>query len=207
MTLLISPSPRIADMMQRIMDDSDTREALGRKDEAAFDEVFRLYSGACLGLARKILRSDSRAHDVVQTVFIALFTKPERFDPTRGTLRSFLLTQTHSRSIDLIRSEKARSLREQKQGTLEMTRQINVADSIEDEIIKLQLSESMNKALSMLSVDERDAIVLSYYKGLTYREVATHLDQPEGTVKSRIRAGMSKLKMYLRDEIPEEVNS
>lgn len=207
MTLLIAPSPPFADMMQHVMDDSDTLDALTRKDEAAFDEVFRLYSGACVGLARKILRSETKAHDVVQTVFIALITKPERFDPMRGNLRSFLLTQTHSRSIDLMRSEKARAQREQKQGTVAMKQQENSTDSVEDQIVKMQLSASMNKALAKLSDDERDAIVLSYYKGFTYREVAAQLNQPEGTVKSRIRAGMAKLKIYFREDIEEGVKS
>lgn len=160
-----------------------------------------------MGLARKVLRNDARAHDVVQTVFIALFDKPERFDPTRGSLRTFLLTQTHSRSIDLIRSEKARALRENKQGYENIVHSQIMVDSIEDEIIKLQLSESMTQALTTLSSDERDAIVLSYYKGFTYREVAQLLAQPEGTVKSRIRSGMAKLKSELRESIPEEVST
>lgn len=195
------------DMIHLIMDDSDTLIALENQDEIAFDEVFRLYSGACVGLARKILRSETKAHDVVQTVFIALFTKPERFDPARGSLRTFLLTQTHSRSIDLIRSEKARKIREEKQGIAAAATSSIEKDSIEDEIIKMELSNSMTDALLKLSKDERDSIVLSYYKGYTYREAAKILDQPEGTVKSRIRSGMSKLKNYLRDIVPEEVQS
>ena len=194
-------------MIHLIMDDSDILAGLENNDEAVFDEVFRIYSGACLGLARKILRNDSKAQDVVQTVFVALFTKPARFNPERGSLRTFLLTQAHSRSIDLIRSEKARSAREQKQGLLAMSAKEISVDSIEDEIVKMQLSDSMSDALSKLSKDESDAIVLSYYKGHTYREVAEILKQPEGTVKSRIRSAMSKLKNYLQDSIPEEVQS
>lgn len=207
MNTSVSTRSQIADMMQLIMDDSDILLALENKDEAAFDEVFRLYSGACVGLSRKILRDETKANDVVQTVFIALFTNPSRFDPNRGSLRTFLLTQTHSRSIDLIRSEKARSAREQKQGLASMSATKNSTDSVEDEIIKMQLSDSMNEALSKLTKDERDAIVLSYYKGNTYREVASILGQPEGTVKSRIRAGMNKLKNHLQDSIPEGVQS
>jgi RNA polymerase sigma-70 factor (ECF subfamily) len=136
-----------------------------------------------------------------------LYTNPSRFDPNRGSLRTFLLTQTHSRSIDLIRSEKARGAREEKQGTITLTSQVNTTDSIEDEIIKMELSESMQDALNKLSKDERDAIVLSYYKGFTYREVAEILNQPEGTVKSRIRAAMSKLRNQLDEVVPEEVQS
>jgi len=79
--------------------------------------------------------------------------------------------------------------------------------SVEDEIVNMQLSQTMADALSNLSEGERQAIVLSYYKGFTYREVAQILSQPEGTVKSRIRSAMSKLKTYLQDSISEEVQS
>jgi RNA polymerase sigma-70 factor (ECF subfamily) len=119
MNTSVSHRDTIKDMMYIIMDDSDILVGLESKNESTFDEVFRLYSGACLGLARKIFRNEARANDVVQTVFIALHDKPGRFDPNRGSLRTFLLTQSHSRSIDLIRSEKARANREQKQGTIE----------------------------------------------------------------------------------------
>jgi RNA polymerase sigma-70 factor (ECF subfamily) len=205
MQLSVSSFEQSTSMMNVVMDDHAILSGLRRKDEAIFDEVFRLYSGACVSLSRKILRSETRAHDVVQAIFIDLYMKPERFDPSRGSLRTFLLTQSRSRSIDLIRSEKSRSEREKKHGN----QSIDVAQrstlSIEEEIINLQLSESMNEALQGLSVDEREAIVLSYYKGHTYREVASLLGQPEGTVKSRIRAGLSKLKDNFRDPILEEV--
>lgn len=189
------------------MDDNQIRDALMSRDESVFDEVFTLYSGACVALAWKVLKSESKANDVVQNVFVDLFLKPDRFDPARGSIRTYLLTKTHSKSIDMLRSEKSRSIREQKQGALSYREQERRSLTIEEEIEKLALSESMAHALGQLSADEKQAIVLSYYKGYTYREVAEVLAQPEGTVKSRIRSGMSKLKNLVNELVPQGVSS
>ena len=178
-------------MMVAIVDEIHILDSLINKDENVFENVFHLYSGACLNFSRKILRSDTKANDVVQNVFIKLFEKPERFDPTRGTLKTFLLTQCRSRSIDLIRSETARSNREKKQSeNLDLSRNQNISSSTESIILQLSLSEHIKSALEVLTKDEKSAIVLSYYQGLTYRESAIELDLPEGTVKSRIRSGL-----------------
>ena len=194
-------------MMVAIVDEIHILDSLINKDENVFENVFHLYSGACLNFSRKILRSDIKANDVVQNVFIKLFEKPERFDPTRGTLKTFLLTQCRSRSIDLIRSETARSNREKKQSeNLDLSRNQNISSSTESIILQLSLSEHIKSALEVLTKDEKSAIVLSYYQGLTYRESAIELDLPEGTVKSRIRSGLKKLKVSLKDLEAKGVN-
>ncbi len=194
-------------MMVAIVDEIHILDSLINKDENVFENVFHLYSGACLNFSRKILRSDTKANDVVQNVFIKLFEKPERFDPTRGTLKTFLLTQCRSRSIDLIRSETARSNREKKQSeNLDLSRNQNISSSTESIILQLSLSEHIKSALEVLTKDEKSAIVLSYYQGLTYRESAIELDLPEGTVKSRIRSGLKKLKVSLKDLEAKGVN-
>ena len=194
-------------MMVSIVDEIHILDSLINKDENVFENVFHLYSGACLNFSRKILRSDTKANDVVQNVFIKLFEKPERFDPTRGTLKTFLLTQCRSRSIDLIRSETARSNREKKQSeNLDLSRNQNISSSTESIILQLSLSEHIKSALEVLTKDEKSAIVLSYYQGLTYRESAIELDLPEGTVKSRIRSGLKKLKVSLKDLEAKGVN-
>ena len=194
-------------MMVAIVDEIHILDSLINKDENVFENVFHLYSGACLNFSRKILRSDTKANDVVQNVFIKLFEKPERFDPTRGTLKTFLLTQCRSRSIDLIRSETARSNREKKQSeNLDLSRNQNISSSTESIILQLSLSEHIKSALEVLTKDEKSAIVLSYYQGLTYRESAIELDLLEGTVKSRIRSGLKKLRVSLKDLEAKGVN-
>lgn len=185
-------------MIRGIVDEIEILDALIEKDENVFENVFHLYSGACLNLVRKILRNEAKANDVVQNVFIALFEKPERFDPTRGSIRTFLLTQCRSRSIDLIRSETARAKREQKSGeqSVDDYSHARVANT-ESIVLQWSLSDQVKQALENLSTDEKNAIVLSYYQGLTYREVASELQLPEGTVKSRIRSALKKLKVHL----------
>ena len=97
METLISRDTQKIPMMVAIVDEIHILDSLINKDENVFENVFHLYSGACVNIARKILRSEAKANDVVQNVFIHLYEKPERFDPTRGTLKTFLLTQCRSR--------------------------------------------------------------------------------------------------------------
>ena len=208
METLISRDTQKIPMMVAIVDEIHILDSLINKDENVFENVFHLYSGACVNIARKILRSEAKVNDVVQNVFIHLYEKPERFDPTRGTLKTFLLTQCRSRSIDLIRSETARSKRELKQSeNLEIYKSGNTTSNTESIILQLSLSETVKLALEKLSNDEKSAIVLSYYQGLTYREVASELDLPEGTVKSRIRSALKKLKIHLSDLEVKGVNN
>src|ERR1700722_9911783 len=100
--------------MQQIGEVSDAQlvTAVARYSEVALAEVYRRHGGAVYAVARRVLNSTSEAEDVTQEVFLRLWNQPDRFDPNRGTLRSYLLTQAHARSVDAIRSLKARRLRE-----------------------------------------------------------------------------------------------
>ena len=165
--------------------------AIGRYDEAALAELFRRHGRTVLSLATRVLRDASVAEEVMQDVFVRLWHHPERFDPERGELRSFLLRESHSRAVDRIRSEAARSRREERhESSAGPTRQ---GDDIERQVWELIRGETVKSALGQLSDGERDAITLAYFGGYTYREVATMLQVPEGTVKGRIRVGLQKL--------------
>jgi RNA polymerase sigma-70 factor (ECF subfamily) len=130
------------------------------------------------------------AEDVVQDVFVSLWKAPHKYDPNRGTLRTFLITLAHRRAVDTVRSEEARFKREEKVPD-------DVAPSIDEEVWTRALSDSVRQALEGLSDGEREAITLAYFSGLSYVEVAERLGAPEGTVKSRIRSGMRKLSVSL----------
>ncbi|MFN8015129.1 MAG: sigma-70 family RNA polymerase sigma factor [Acidimicrobiia bacterium] len=186
-----------------LLDDSHIREQLIEKSVEAFENVFRLYSGSCLSLSRKILGDESKANDVVQTVFVDLYKYPEKIDPSRGSIRTYLLTKTHSKSIDLIRSEKIRREYENKKSTSEKVQGKHIELSIEEVIDNLSLSEPMKQALEQLNSLEREALILSYYQGYTYREAAKLLNEPEGTIKSRIRSALKKIKKSIHDFVPE----
>jgi len=168
--------------------------AVGRYDQAALTEVYRRHGGAIFGLALRLLRDRGLAEDVVQTVFIRFWDHPDRFDAERGVLRSYLLAQTHGRAVDLIRAETARHRREEKVGQSDLAR----GDyDLEREVVDLAAAEQVKDILATLPEGERRAIELAYFGGHTYKEVAVVLDQPEGTVKSRIRSGLRRMHTEL----------
>jgi RNA polymerase sigma-70 factor (ECF subfamily) len=169
--------------------------AVGRFREEALAEVYRRHAGASFGLAQRILGDRALAEEVVQEVFLRLWNQPDRFDPERGSLRSFLLSQTHGRSVDIVRSETSRRAREERRSRLKA----ETGYDLEREVLDLTLAEQVREALATLSDGERSAIQLAYFGGHTYREVAVLLDEPEGTVKSRIRSGLSRLRSALVD--------
>jgi RNA polymerase sigma-70 factor (ECF subfamily) len=175
------------------MGDAALVVAIGRWHEEALAEVYRRYGGAVYGLARRVLGDGTRAEEVVQDVFVRLWQQPERFDPDRGTLRSYLLAAAHGRAVDLVRSEASRRRREEQDARFTAT----AAYDLEHEVWDLALAEHVKMALNELDPDERKAIELAYFGGHTYRQVAVILGQPEGTVKSRIRAGLRRLQSAL----------
>lgn len=175
------------------MDDAALVASIGEASQEALAEAYSRHSGAVHGLARRILRDETLAEEITQEVFLRLWNNAEKFDAERGSLRSFLLAHTHGRSVDLIRSESARRTREDKDARLATSG----SHDIEDEVWNMALAEQIKGALSKLIDGERKAIELAYFGGHTYREVADLLGEPEGTVKSRIRSGMKRLRTEL----------
>ncbi len=169
--------------------------AIGRWREDALAEVYRRHGGAAFALARRLLNDRQLAEEVLQEVFLRLWNSPERFDPERGSLRAYLLAQTHGRAVDLLRSETSRRRREER----EARESTGFGDDIEREVIDLTVSEKVKEVVAGLPADERRAIELAYFGGHTYRQVAVMLEAPEGTVKSRIRSGLRRLRKDLAE--------
>jgi RNA polymerase sigma-70 factor (ECF subfamily) len=168
---------------------------IGRYDEDAFAEAYRRHAGAVFGLARRLLWEPALAEEMVQEIFLRLWEQPERFDQTRGSLRSFLLMDAHARCVDRIRADSRRREREERTARAEVASEYDV----DLEAYDLGVAEEVREVLSALSEAERRAIELAYFGGHTYREVARILDQPEGTIKSRIRTGLTRLRAQLVD--------
>lgn len=169
--------------------------AIGRWRQDALAEAYRRHAGAVFSLARRVLADRSLAEEVVQEVFLRLWDHPDRFDPQRGSLRSYLLAQCHGRSVDIVRSESSRRAREER----EQRQQAEAGYDLEHEVWDIVVADSVRTALDVLPEGERQAIELAYFGGKTYREVAQELGQPEGTVKTRIRSGLRRLRSGLSD--------
>ena len=132
-------------------------------------------------------------------MFVRLWKRPDRYDAERGSLSSFLQLDAHGRSVDLIRSEEARAKREIANERLSSNHQL----SPEEEAMKRVTSERVREALNQLKETERNPIAMAFYLGHSYRRVAEILEVPEGTIKSRIRSGLAKLRTVLGTELTE----
>jgi RNA polymerase sigma-70 factor, ECF subfamily len=169
--------------------------AIGRWRQEALAEVYRRHSGSVLALSLHLLRNRALAEDVAQEVFVRLWRYPDKFDAERGSLRSYLLAQTHGRAVDMLRSEESRRRRESREAAWTFVTEL----SPESEVEGLAVDEEVRRAVRELPDSERQAIILAYFGGKTYRQVAQVLGVPEGTIKSRIRAGLQRLRLGLAD--------
>ncbi len=171
-------------------------ERLVAGDEQALRDAYREFSPAVLGLATRVIANESIAEEVLQEVFVRLWEQPERFDPTRGPLRAYLLAMTHSRAVERVRSEE--SLRRRHELAQREALREPPVESPERVLVDKDVSAAIRSALADLPANQRVPIEMAYFEGMSYRQVAAALDEPEGTVKYRIRGGMQKLRTALR---------
>ena len=177
------------------VDDAELVVRIGRRDEHALGEVLRRHREPTIAFARRLVADDALAEEVAQEVFLRLWQQPERYNRERGALRAFLLAQTHGRAIDRVRSDTARRRREEREAALSPSLQ----ETAEEPVVGRAVADEVRQALAKLSEPEQRAVELAYFGGHSYREVAQILDLPEGTVKGRIRAALSKLRETLAD--------
>jgi RNA polymerase sigma-70 factor, ECF subfamily len=176
----------------RALGDRELVARIAAGDTAALAEVYRRYSCLVLGLARRVTGDQALAEDVTQEVFVYLWDQPGRFDPSRGTLRSWLGVLAHRRSVDLVRRESRRSRVEAR------CEPDPTAPDTDDVVTAGWIGGRVREAIDKLPAEQREAVVLAYFGGRTYRQVATELSIPEGTAKSRLRLALGKLDELLR---------
>jgi RNA polymerase sigma factor (sigma-70 family) len=163
-------------------------------DETALATLYDQHVGLLYSLALRVTRDRTAAEDVVQEVFVHVWTHPLTFDETRGSLRSWLGVIAHRRAVDRVRREAAARAREER----DHRRTVTAPPDIAEAAATLITSERVREAVRRLPADQRQAIELAYFDGRTFREVAAVLEIAEGTAKSRIRLGLSKLSDALQ---------
>ena len=168
-------------------------------DDQALAEIFSCHAALVFGVARRITGSTAMAEDVVQEVFCGLWSHPQRYDPARGSLRSYLGMAAHRRALDAVRADARRLGREQRADALEGPQEPEDPSSAGG----AAWDQSIRRAVDALPEDQRRVVELAFCEGLTHTEVAGALRIPEGTVKSRLRLARSKLVRSLADLSPE----
>lgn len=161
------------------------------RDGAAFAEFYRLTSARVFGVVRKVVVNHQISEEVMQEVFLEIWTKAASFDPERGSALSWTMTMARRRAIDRVRSEIAATERLQVWG-----RATHPADydSVVEDVLSAEEQQRLGRSLTRLTPLQREAIDLAYFGGLTYNEVAQQLGTASGTVKSRIREGIIRLR-------------
>jgi RNA polymerase sigma-70 factor (ECF subfamily) len=163
-------------------------------DEGALAELYDLFGRAAYSLALRIVRDASQAEDVVQEAFMDLWRGAARFDPARSRPASYLLTFVHRRAVDLVRREQARP---QRGGDVEDIADRAGKDDVPAALITSEQGENVRRALTELPPPQRQVLELAYFKGLSQSEIAEHLGEPLGTVKSRTHVALSRLREVL----------
>jgi RNA polymerase sigma-70 factor (ECF subfamily) len=164
-------------------------------DESALAAVYDQYGSLVFGIAQQLVGA-SCAADVCQEVFIALWERPERFDSARGSLRTFLATIARRRAIDQLRRSGRRTSTEERA----THRAPATVPNLEEAAMAMIAAEKLRSAVERLPADQRRAIELAYFEGLTFQQVALATGAAEGTAKSRLRLALERLATALRSD-------
>lgn len=176
------------------MDTAFTHSASPLADRARFAAAFEDHRRRVYAAAYRVLGDSARAQDVVQDVFLRLWRNPARFDPARGELDTYLRLMARSRALDVVRETQARDRAGDRLERVTERREEPVDGRPEAATERRQAAAIVRDALKRLPAAQREALVLAYWGGLTADEVAWHAEVPLGTVKSRIRLGLTKLR-------------
>jgi RNA polymerase sigma-70 factor (ECF subfamily) len=174
-------------------DDIELAERLLARDEKALRTVIDRYGSLVHGVARRVIAEPSLAEEVAQDTFVALWRRPGAFDPQRGSLQTFLLGVARNKAVDLVRKEE--SVRRRKDSLMA---EVATAPEHLEPGAEVEERHEVKQALKRLSEVQREALVLAYFGGRTYREVAQELDIPEGTAKTRMRDGLNRLRELMK---------
>ncbi|WP_217251267.1 sigma-70 family RNA polymerase sigma factor [Streptomyces sp. AC602_WCS936] len=163
--------------------------ALG--DQDSFAAVYDAVAGPVLGVVRAVLRDQAQSEEVAQEVLVEVWRTAPRYRPERGTVINWILTLAHRRAVDRVRSVEAAAARDHKAALLDRTPEY---DEVTEQVETRLEREQVRRCLRTLTEIQRQSVTLAYYRGLTYRQVAEALALPLGTVKTRLRDGLIRLR-------------
>jgi RNA polymerase sigma-70 factor (ECF subfamily) len=163
-------------------------------DQRAFEDLYALVSGPVYGLVRRVVRDPAQSEEVAQEVLLETWRQAARYDPGRGSALSWILTLAHRRAVDRVRSARAAGMREQREA---LRAGEPAFDQVAEEVEAGMEREWVRRCLRRLTDLQRQSVTLAYYDGYTYREVAERLSLPLGTVKTRMRDGLTRLRECL----------
>ncbi len=163
-------------------------------DQVAFGELYDQVAGRVLGLVKRLLKDHAQSEEVTQEIFLEVWQNAKRYDPSKGGAMTWIMTMSHRRAVDRIRSSQSTRDRDTRIGIRDLEREY---DSVSESVEISVEHERVRIALSRLTELQRQAVTLAYYGGYSHSEVAQMLSVPIGTVKTRLRDGMIRL----RDEL------
>ncbi len=181
--------------------DEDLMGLVQDGDARAFEVIFDRHGDVAFSLAYRMCGRRAAAEDVVQDAFLSLWRSGARYDRSRGSVRSWVLGVVHNRAIDFFRRETVRAGKDVSDE--EAVQRLASSESTEGEVQRRDDASQVRAALSELPADQRQVIQLAYYGGFSHTEISSMLDLPAGTVKGRMRLGLTKLRVSLAD--PMEV--
>ena len=164
---------------------------VAKGSESAFERLYDVVAGPVFGLVRRVVRDVAQSEEVAQEVFVELWRTAGGYRPERGSALNWALTLAHRRAVDRVRSAQARTDRERRVGVRSVERDFDqVAEAVTGRLER----EQVRRCLSALTELQRESVLLAYYDGRTYTEVADVLGAPLGTIKTRMRDGLIRLR-------------
>lgn len=183
--------PNVAEPESGPADPGILLQRVARGDEGAFEQLYDLVIGPVFGLVRRVVRDPAQSEEVVQEVMVELWRMAARYSPERGSAMAWIMTLAHRRAVDRVRSAQSATDREDRVAAGSVPRPF---DEVSEQVTQRLEQEQVRRCLSTLTELQRESIMLAYYGGRTYREVGELLDTPLGTIKTRLRDGLIRLR-------------
>ncbi len=190
--MLVVMNPDVGDALSGMRDGPEQRLArVATGDKRAFAELYDATAPRIYGLVRRLLVDPAQSEEVTQEIFLEIWQTATRYQPERGSAMSWMLTMAHRRAVDRVRASQASRDRDSRIGIRDYDREY---DQVAEHVEITMEGERVKRALQGLTELQRQAVELAYYRGLSHSEIAAELHVPVGTVKTRIRDGMIRLR-------------